>query len=613
MDARQRSDPASNQRVFPVRALLTLCDDRTVNGFRPLLRRAVVALTLAFAFATLLVHAAAGAPIEFLVLETTLGTLFVVAGLVAWERRPEALTGPILTLSGALWFAGSYALTPYEPVAGIAWSFERYYDPLLAFLALSFPARRIPSSTARLLVGALLVAFLVRTAFRLAFVCGCAPGPIAALDDEAVVGASDALSSLVIVALALGIAALAGRRAMSATPAARAVLRPVAAAGVLASLSAAYDAAELAYGRIAGQALNTLPVPWDAVFAWSFFVAVALVPIGFLLGALRTRLRHGAIAPLALELDRASDSGNLERALRHALGDPSLKLLTKSRDSNDWRDSSGATLRYPALQHSRAITKLDRDGDEIAILEHDEALREDPGLIAAATAVLRLAIENERLTADVRAQLEEVRASRARLVEAAHAERKRIERDLHDGAQQRLVSVALKIQEASAEARRGSPLSPFVQRLDEASDELKSAVDELRELARGIHPAVLTEEGLGVAIAALARRSSVPVELDININGRLPAAVEATGYYVVAEALTNVSRHSRARSANVRIARRGDNLHVEIADDGTGGTDVAAGSGLRGLADRLDAVAGRLEIDSPSGGGTRLTAVIPCA
>lgn len=244
---------------------------------------------------------------------------------------------------------------------------------------------------------------------------------------------------------------------------------------------------------------------------------------------------------------------------------------------------------------------------------HDDALRQDPGLVAAATAVLRLAVENERLTADVRTQLQEVRASRARLVEAAHAERKRIERDLHDGAQQRLVSVALMLQEAIGEARQSTPPPSFLQRLDETSEELKSAIDELRELARGIHPAVLTEEGLGVAVAALARRASVPVELDISLDGRLPPAVEATGFYVVAEALTNVSRHSRARSASIRVSRHDGMLEVEVADDGEGGTDVSAGSGLRGLADRLDAVAGRLEVFSPAGGGTRLRAVIPCA
>lgn len=553
---------------------------------------------------TLLVHVDQGAPPQFLILDTTLGMLFIATGLIAWERRPEALTGPLLTLSGVLWFAGSYALTSLDPVASIAWSFERYYDPILAFLALSFPGSRLTSRSAQALVGTLLIAYVVRSAFRLA---------LGFESDAALISASDAVTSALIVMLALGIAVLCTRRAMRASPAARAVMRPVAVAGIIASISTAYDAAELAYGRLTGLSLNSLPDPWAEAFSWSLFVGVALVPIGFLVGTLRSRLRHGAIAPLALELDKGTDAAHLERALQTALGDPSLSLLTRNRATAEWYDSSAAVVDAPAETPGRAVTRLDRDGEEIAALVHDDALREDPGLVAAATAVLRLAVENERLTADVRTQLQEVRASRARLVEAAHAERKRIERDLHDGAQQRLVSVALMLQEAIGEARRSTPHASFVQRLDETSEELKSAIDELRELARGIHPAVLTEEGLGVAVAALARRASVPVELDITLDGRLPPAVEATGFYVVAEALTNVTRHSRARSATVRLSRRDGMLEVEVADDGEGGIDVSAGSGLRGLADRLDAVAGRLEVFSPAGGGTRLVAVIPCA
>ncbi len=590
-----------------------MCDDPTMSGTRPLIRRAAIAGAIGFALVTLLVHIDQGAPLQFLILETTLGMLFLIAGFVAWERRPEVLTGPLLTLSGVIWFAGGYAATSLEPQASIAWGFERYYDPILAFLALSFPGRRLVSPAARLLVGGLVVMFAIRTAFRLMFACACAPAPLDALGQESVLVAAEAATSAVIVVLALGVAILCMRRVVRASPAAKPILRPVAAAGILAALSAAYDAAELSFGIVTGEPLNQLPDPWSEVLSWSIFVAVAMVPLGFMLGALRLRLRHGAIAPLALELDRGVDSAGLERALQHALGDPSLRLLIRDREQVAWRDSSGTRVDAPVETPGRAVTQLDRDGVPLAAMIHDEALREDPGLVAAATSVLRLAVENERLAADLRKQLDEVRASRARLVDTAQAERTRIERDLHDGAQQRLVSVAIMLQEALGEARRESPQAHFVQRLDDTSDELKSAIDELRELARGIHPALLTEEGLGVAVAALARRASVPVEVEVDLDGRLPAAVEATGYYVVAEALTNVARHARAHSATVSLAMSGDSLEVEVADDGQGGTDASRGTGLRGLADRLDAISGRLEIVSPVGGGTRLRAVIPCA
>jgi signal transduction histidine kinase len=228
-------------------------------------------------------------------------------------------------------------------------------------------------------------------------------------------------------------------------------------------------------------------------------------------------------------------------------------------------------------------------------------------------AVLRLAIENERLGQVVRDQLDEVRASRARLIEAAEHERRRIVRDLHDGAQQRLIAVALSMQQAKEAAHRDDPDGLLAHRVDEAIAELLAAVDELRRLARGIHPAILTEEGLAPAVAGLARRAPIPVEVDIKVQGRLPSVVEATAYFIVAEALTNVTRHAAAHSARICIARSNGHLDVEVRDDGAGGADGSVGSGLTGMADRLDALSGSLLVESPLGGGTRLTAVIPCA
>ena len=312
-----------------------------------MIRRAATAGALGFAVVTLVVHIDQGAPLQFLILETTLGLLFVIAGFVAWERRPEVLTGPLLTLSGVLWFGGGWAATSLEPYATFAWGFERYYDPLLAFLALSFPARRLVSRTARVLVGGLFVVFAIRTLFRLLFACACAPAPVDALGQESVYIAAEAVTSAVVVVLALGVAVLCARRAITASPAARPILRPVAVAGILAALSAAYDAAELSFGMATGQALNSLPEPWAEVFSWSIFVAVAMVPLGFMMGALRLRIRHGAIAPLALELDRGVDSAGLERALQHALSDPSLRLLIMDRNLESWRDSSGNAVSSP--------------------------------------------------------------------------------------------------------------------------------------------------------------------------------------------------------------------------------------------------------------------------
>jgi signal transduction histidine kinase len=215
---------------------------------------------------------------------------------------------------------------------------------------------------------------------------------------------------------------------------------------------------------------------------------------------------------------------------------------------------------------------------------------------------------------DQRAAEAELRHSRTRIVEATDAERRRLERDLHDGAQQRLVSLSLALRllrsrlDAGDEANDGA-----IAAADEAAAELRVAIKELRELARGIHPAILTEAGLGPAIVALADRSTVPAVVGALPDRRLTAAVEATAYFVVSEALANVAKYAHATRAVVRTAWQDDSLTVEIADDGIGGADATAGSGLRGLADRLAAVDGTMELTSPRGGGTRLVAHIPAA
>ena len=202
-------------------------------------------------------------------------------------------------------------------------------------------------------------------------------------------------------------------------------------------------------------------------------------------------------------------------------------------------------------------------------------------------------------------------ASRARIVDAGDAERRRLERNLHDGAQQRLVSLALqlRITQSALERRPGDVLGLLV----EAQAELARALDELRELARGIHPAILTDRGLGPALEAIFSRAPLPVELTELPESRLPGPVEAAVYYVVAETVTNIAKHARAGSATVSVRLVSETAHVVISDDGIGGADPARGSGLRGLADRIEALDGGLRIESPPDGGTRIEAQIPCS
>ena len=259
------------------------------------------------------------------------------------------------------------------------------------------------------------------------------------------------------------------------------------------------------------------------------------------------------------------------------------------------------------------MTVLESDGKPLAALVHDPSLREDTRLLDAAGAAARLALENARLQAELRAQLVQVQESRARIVAAGDDQRRRIERDIHDGAQQRLVALALELR--AAQKRLGSDLDPELDEvLADAVDELRLAVGELRELARGVHPAILTEEGLAAALESLADRTPIPVEIVAAPAGRLPSEIEGAAYFVACEALANVVKHADATSVTISAARRNGTLVVEVADDGVGGASLnGGGSGLRGLSDRVEAHGGRLRIDSPPGGGTRVIGELPCA
>ena len=257
------------------------------------------------------------------------------------------------------------------------------------------------------------------------------------------------------------------------------------------------------------------------------------------------------------------------------------------------------------------MTPLERDGEPIGAIVHDPSLDEDPQLLQAAAGAAALALDNDRLAAELRARVAELQDSRARMIAVGLAERRRLERDLHDGAQQRLV--ALSVQLGLASSKVDDDPATAARLLDAARDELRQALEELRELARGIHPAVLTDRGLAPALEALADRTPLPVALDEMPGERLPVAVEAAAYFVVAESLTNVARYARAHEAHVRVQRRNGAAVVEVRDDGVGGAEPRTGTGLRGLADRLAALDGRLEIHSPPGEGTLVRATIPCA
>jgi signal transduction histidine kinase len=332
-------------------------------------------------------------------------------------------------------------------------------------------------------------------------------------------------------------------------------------------------------------------------------VAISL-PIGVVAGIGWSRLRRPQPSELVVELRTETDG--MRARLTRALGDPTLELAYRLAHGR-YVDATGRAIELPQTG-DRAVTALMAGGEEIAVLVHDPALLDEPGVVDSVRATAGLVLENERLAAEVRSQLAQVRASRGRIVAAGDTERRRIERNLHDGAQQRLValSMALGLEASRADADAAATLS-------RAQDEIEQAIAELRELARGIHPMLLRDEGLQAAVSSLARRSPLPVRLEGSAPARIRDGVALAAYFVVAEALTNIAKHASATEATVAFEQQDGRLRVTVSDDGIGGARISGESGLAGLRDRLEALDATLVIDSADGRGTTVQAEFPCA
>jgi signal transduction histidine kinase len=350
-------------------------------------------------------------------------------------------------------------------------------------------------------------------------------------------------------------------------------------------------------------------VPAVAQIRWATFIALALAPTVFLIGLLQARLARSALGELFLELRLDLTPSDLRDALARTLRDPSLELAYWLPEYKTYADVDGRALTLRELAQGRATTLIDRNGKHVAALVHDPSLQDEPELLNAVTAAAGIAVENGRLQAELKARLVELQGSRARVIDAGQKERQRLERNLHDGAQQRLIALSLEL---SLLAHRVAADPDARKRVVQAREEIAISLEELRDVARGIHPAVLSGHGLEVALESMAARAPVPVRLTVDLEGRLHERLEVAAYYVVSESLANIAKHARATSASVKVSRSNGQVLVEIVDDGIGGADTEAGSGLRGLADRVESLGGRLRVWTPQGGGTRVKAEFPC-
>jgi signal transduction histidine kinase len=528
------------------------------------------------------------------VLTLVVGWSFVGTGLFAWWRRPANGSGALMVAAGFAWFATSLSASDNDLLYTIGIALDALFPGIIGHLLLVFPAGRAQTRAERACVAAIYVVVTVLQVPSLLFE---EPGdPTNLLSVHTDQPLSDALDVVQLVAALIVFAwswFIIIPRARAGGDSLRRPLVPVLVTGGVAftvyAISKVFDAA--------GD-------PRDAL-NWAAEALVGTIPFGFLVGLLRTRLAHGAaVSELIARLGDAPGEGPLRAALADALGDPTLALAYWLPESERFVDALG----HPVEVSGSGWTEVELQGRRIAAIAHDPSLQEEPQLVRAAGAAAALALENQRLEAELRARIEDLRASRARLVEAGDNERRRLERDLHDGAQSRLVALALKLQLARRAVDEGSEAATL---LEESSAELKASLDELRELARGLHPVVLTDRGLAAAVRILASRAPVPIDIAALPEERLPPPVEIAVYFVVAEALTNVAKYARASTATVSIAVAEGRVRVEVSDDGVGGADVAGGSGLRGLSDRVAALDGRLALDSPPGAGTRLRAEIP--
>lgn len=537
---------------------------------------------------------------------------FVASGLVAWQLRPGNAIGPVMVGTGFLQLGTGLAWSQNPVLFLISHLLHLAVFASVTFVLLAFPNGQLGTTLNR---GIFTAAVLVVLPLNLAWLvfggqpwhgmaCSGCPEPLLLVTDDAdvrslILWTQEAVGLLV----AISATAILLRRWRRASAHLRFAIAPVlwigAVALVVLLLYLLYLLSFPASSPL-GQA------PWVAVNA-----VVAAVPIAFLIGVARTRLARTVVADLVVEMRGADEPLVLRDSLARALHDPSVAVAYWLEDAGRYVDTVGRAVDLPGPGEARAVTLIEREGRRVAALTHDPALGDNQQLVESVCAAAALQIDNERLQAELRARIDEVEASRTRIVEAAMSERRRIERDLHDGTQQRLVAVGMSL--GLAEAKVAAEPQGALTLVREARGRLAEALEELRALSQGIHPGILTERGLPAALDEMRERVDLPVELNVSIAGRLPEQVEEALYYVVSEGLNNALKHAHASRATVHVDRVDDVALARVSDDGSGGADERRGTGLRGLRDRVEALGGQLSVASPLFEGTVLEAQIPCA
>lgn len=542
-------------------------------------------------------------------LDAAVGVVTVLAGVAAWLLRADSRVGPALVGIGALWFPGAFGYgRNMDLVDFVGFPLQGWHDILLVALLVAVTPGGLTGNVARAIVWGGLLAHLGLALARLLLrppidptTCFCIGNRITGIVDPLPYDTAVRVTSVgeaAFAVAALGLVVVRWRR--SSGPVRRTV-------GLLLATGVA-AVVVVTYNRLVTRAFG-VPVPSGDTPVVIMALLRITIPLTIIWSLGRGRRARSRVADVVLSLEgRGVDAGS--KVLSRALDDPSVRLLRWSGSREVYVDTDGRAVALPPAGAPHAATRLERDGMPLGAIVHDAGLLHEPELLRAVASAARLALHNERLADEVRARLDDVQASRLRIVEAGDEERRRLERDLHDGAQQRLVALSIRLR---ALEQRVSETGNIVvaDELDRTAEELNETIRAIREMVRGIRPPVLAESGLPGALLSLADRAPIPVSVDDTLAARPAEVVEAALYFVASEALTNVLKHAHAPRAEIELRADGSAVVMAIRDGGCGGAGFCDEGGLRGLRDRVEALGGSLTLVSPPGGGTTVVARIP--
>src|SRR5262245_6922950 len=501
--------------------------------------------------------------------DLAVGWTFIGCGYVALARRSDSRTGALMAATGFTWFIGNFADVRFDALAWLAAQGTFVYRGPLVHLILAYPSGRLSTRLA-----------------RFAVVAGYAAAVFSS------VWANEP-TAIVLSALVVAVSAREYLRAVGRDRRARAL-------SVLAAVGFGVVVAASAVARLA--------LPSGDVFVASLYAYAAVlcaIAVSLLAGLILRPWDRAAVTDLVVELGE-SRTGALEGELSRILGDPSLEIGYWFQDTGGYVDSEGRVLTLPEPGSARSSTIVRWDGQPVAALVHDAAVLGDPVLVEAVASAARLAASNARLQAEVQARIVELASSRRRILEAGDEERGLLERRLRDGAELRLV----EMRQILRSSRSDASIEQTREQIAHAEQELERTLEDLGRLAQGLRPRILSEVGLEGAVARLAEGVPVPVEIEIT-RPPMPARVLAAAYFLCAEALANVAKYASASRVIVTVRADDARVTVAVEDNGVGGADAARGSGIRGLADRIETLGGTFRVDSDPGHGTRLAAEIP--